>query len=78
VSAEGETVSTEDGGKLMKGTKGINMCKKGEAQDIKRMFFTATQWSVVQDKTLDEQRAFGNVAWSLQQTKTGSRIDLRT
>ena len=42
VSAEGEIVSTEDGGKLMKGTKGINMCKKGEARDIKRMFFTAT------------------------------------
>jgi len=30
------------------------------------------------DKTLDEQPAFGNVTWSLQHTKAGSRTDLRT
>jgi hypothetical protein len=30
------------------------------------------------DKMLDGQPTFGNVAWSLQHTKAGSRIDLQT
>jgi hypothetical protein len=30
------------------------------------------------DKTLDGQPAFCNVAWSLQHTKAGSRIEMRT
>ena len=30
------------------------------------------------DETLDWKSAFGNVVWSLQYTKAGSRIDLQT